>query len=140
MIINKSNATIINTKEIYIHDDVLLDLSFNRLDYKLSLLLSTYKDHTYTIDFTDVIGFEMTSCDFWGASPRIYSVMLISSENHSIIPKLKKNNFFSRTNASIEIENYMEIQIIFISGDELVVTCKQMEYNKTTENISQFES
>ena len=137
MIINKSNAAIINTKEIYIHDDVLLNLSFNRLDYKLSLLLSTIKDHTYTINFTGVIGFDMSSCDFWGASPRIYDIVLLNRENHTVIPKLISNNQFSQTDVSTEIDDYMEIEIIFISGDKLVVASKHMEYNKTgTDSIS----
>jgi len=34
MIIDASNGEIINTKEVYIHDDILEDFYFNRMEKK----------------------------------------------------------------------------------------------------------
>ena len=131
MIINKTNEAIINTKSIYIHDDILDDLKFNRKEHKLYLSLSTpTPKEMYTINFIDVLGFEMTSCDFWGWSPHIYDFASLTSEEYTIIPKLMKNEHFDSAIGCSEIEKYMEAKIIFISGDELVVACKSIEYNK----------
>lgn len=67
MIIDVSNAEIINTKEVYIHDDIFEELWFNREGKQLHLLiLKTEVYKSYTIDFFHIIGFEMTACDFGG--------------------------------------------------------------------------
>ena len=42
MIFNKNNYEIINTKEVYIHDDVLEQLSFDRENRKLILDMHKY--------------------------------------------------------------------------------------------------
>lgn len=131
MIINKTNEAIINTKSIYIHDDILCDLFFNRKEHKLYLsLLTAGKNDKYTINYLDVLGFEMTSCDFWGWSPHIYHFASLKLEEYTIIPKLMKNEHFDGAIGSSEIKEYMETKIIFNSGDELVVACKSIEYNK----------
>lgn len=131
MIINKANETIINTKEVYIHDDILLDLRFDRAEHKLSLLLSSSDERcTYTIDFFDVIGFEMSSCDFWGWSPHIYCFSSLKPEEYTIIPKLTKNEHFDSAIGLSQVERYIESLIKFISGDNLIVACKRIEYNK----------
>ena len=131
MIINKTNEAIINTKSIYIHDDILHDLVFNRKEHKLHLSLSTAsKNDIYTINYLDVLGFEMSSCDFWGWSPHIYHFVSLKLEEYTIIPKLMKNEHFDSAIESSDIKEYMETKIIFTSGDELVVACKSIEYNK----------
>lgn len=68
MIIDVNNGKIINSKEVYLHDDFLDDMRFNFLEKKLHLSVLYFKDRSYrySVDFLDVIGFEMSSCDFWG--------------------------------------------------------------------------
>ena len=74
MIINASNGQVINSKDVYLHDDILESMIFCR-DEKilhLSLVKTWPVEYEYSIDFFRVIGFEMTSCDFWGADLRIF--------------------------------------------------------------------
>lgn len=130
MIIDKTNATI-SSKDIYIHDDVVEELTFVRSEYKLTLLLSTHSaNRQYTIEFSDVIGFEMSSCDFWGSSSRIYDFVVLECKEYSVIPRLKQNQHFDSVIEPTEVNDYIEVKIIFISGDELAVACKRIEYNK----------
>jgi len=131
MIIDKINKDIINTKDVYIHDDIFLDLRFVRDKHRLCLLFATEDEtSTYEINFIDVLGFEMTSCDFWGWSPHVYSFVSIKSEEYTIIPRLMENKFFDYAFESFAIDEYIETKIIFTSGDELIVACKAIEYNK----------
>ena len=65
MVINSLNGNVINSNQVYIHDDILEELSFNRLEKKIHLsLLTEDRSERFSIDFLNVIGFEMTSCDF----------------------------------------------------------------------------
>lgn len=41
-----------------------------------------------SIVFLNVIGFEMTSCDFWGSSPHILDFEYVEPKDHTLIPKL----------------------------------------------------
>ena len=61
MRIDKSNATIINSESIYIHDDELILLQFDRNTNILTLFLkqSWPNEFEYTIEFIKVIGFEI---------------------------------------------------------------------------------
>lgn len=69
MEINSLNGQVINSRDVYIHDDIFERMIFHR-DKKI-LHLSLAKiwpvEYKYSIDFFQVIGFEMTSCNFWGA-------------------------------------------------------------------------
>lgn len=61
MIIDVNNGKIINSKEVYLHDDFLDDMRFNFLEKKLHLSVLYFRDRSYrySIDFLNVIGFEM---------------------------------------------------------------------------------
>lgn len=136
MIFNKNNYEIINTKEVYIHDDVLEQLSFDRENRKLILDMHKYcrikdnqwykVDEKYKIIYNDVLGFTMTSCDFWGASERIDTIWVHTSKDYILIPELQKRlvkESFSSYDISID---YIESMISFISGDRLRVVSKEI--------------
>ncbi len=129
MIIDASNGEIINTKEVYIHDDILEDFYFNRMEKKLNLTIlkdEVLSNKKFSIDFLHVIGFEMTACDFWGSSPHILDFEYVEHSHNTIIPKLfemKHNNdnpFCPLKNQ----EKYIETIITFSSGDLLKVACE----------------
>lgn len=128
MIIDASNGKIVNSKEVYIHDDVLEEFCFYRAEKKLHISVlkneSNYSK-SFSIDFMHVIGFEMTSCDFWGPSSRILDFEYVEKCNNTIIPKLfkiKDDNDYQDCTLSDQ-EKYIETIITFISGDRLRVAC-----------------
>ncbi len=61
---------------------------FNRRKKELHLILLKEEDKKFSIIFLNVIGFEMTSCDFWGSSPRILDFEYAEPKDTSLIPKL----------------------------------------------------
>ena len=131
MIIDTSNGNIINSKEVYINDDILEEFTFNRAEKKLHLSIvkeEKFNSVRFSIDFLNVIGFEMTSCDFWGRSPHILDFEYVEKDNTTIIPKLfemKNNNDYPFCALDIQ-EKYIETIITFISGDRLIIACKSI--------------
>ena len=130
MRIDASNGKIIDSKEVYIHDDILNELCFYRQEKRLKLIIVKPEDENdmFTIEFINVIGFEMTSCDFWGPSRRILDFEYIEKDDNTIIPKLfeiKDNNDYSSCTLSDQ-EKYIESVITFISGDQLRIACEEI--------------
>ncbi len=130
MIIDVSNGKIINSKEVYIHDNILEELCFNRTEKRLhlSVLKEEYNNKRFSIDFLNVIGFEMTSCDFWGSSPYILDFEYVEHNDNKIIPKLfeKKNNNDYPFCLLKDQEKYIETIITFASGDQLIIACERI--------------
>lgn len=127
MKIDNSNAHIISSKKAYIHDDVLETLMFERNKKEISLNMIDYSGcKKYTIVYKNVIGFFMTSCDFWGESSRILDFELVDSNDSIITSKLFKykidNGFVDSSPENYN--NYIETVITFVSGDKLEVACK----------------
>ena len=126
MKINKSNAEIINSKEVSIHDDFLLSFNFDRNAKKL--LLKFKKNYPikklYDMEFSNVIGFEMTACDFWGASICAFDFEYIDSNEQLLIPKLIDRFNQPGCHYTNAYEEYIETVITFTSGDSLRVACE----------------
>ena len=131
MIMDASNGNIINSKEVYIHDDILEEFTFNRAEKKLHLSIvkeEKFNSVRFSIDFLNVIGFEMTSCDFWDRSPRILDFEYVEKDNAIIISKvfeMKNSNDYPFCTLDIQ-EEYIETIITFISGDRLTIACKSI--------------
>ena len=131
MIIDASNGKIINSKEVYIHDDILEEFCFNRTEKKLHLSILKFEgfgSKRFSIDFLHVIGFEMTSCDFWGSSPHILDFEYVEKNDNVIIPKLfeiKDSNDCTYCTLNNQ-EEYIETKITFSSGDQLIIACKSI--------------
>ncbi len=131
MKINELNGRIIDTKEVYIHDDILHELIFCRLRKRMKLIIEKYEmqNKKYEIKFTNVIGFEMTSCDFWGRCAHILDFEYVEQDDRVIIPKLfkrKKLEFESSCDFLTEQGNYIETLITFSSGDQLRIACEEI--------------
>lgn len=130
MVINILNCEIINSNGVYIHDDILEEMLFNRTEKKLHLsILKAEESHKiFCIDFLNVIGFEMTSCDFWGASPHILDFEYVEECDNIIIPKLFEQK--KHTNCPfcslLDQEKYFETIITFTSGDWLRIACESI--------------
>lgn len=129
MKINELNGSIIDTKEVYIHDDILDELRFYRLEKRIKLIIEKELDETrkYVIEFINVIGFECTSCDFWGHSPHILDFEYVEPKDRIIVPKMfKKDNFYHGNSILTKQENYIESLITFISGDQFRIACEEI--------------
>lgn len=131
MIINVLNGEIINSKEVNIHDNILEGFCFNRIEKKLHLSILKEEKHNnkrFSIDFLHVIGFEMTSCDFWGASPYILDFEYVEYNDNTLISKLfdkKDNNDYPFCPLN-DREEYIETIITLTSGDQLIIACKSI--------------
>ena len=80
------------------------------------------------ITFNNVLGHEMVSCDFWGASPHILSWNVLTNAQRYLYPRyvneINKNGYvFARL---LPDERYMEVEILFTSGDKLTVLCQDI--------------
>ena len=130
MIIDVSCGEIINSKKIRIHDGILEEFCFKRTEkiLHLSILEEDFNDKIHSIDFLHVIGFEMTSCDFWGSSPHILDFEYVKHDEIIILPKLfdKRNNNDYPFCTLKDRENYIETVITFASGDQLRVACERI--------------
>ena len=129
MIINKSNCEIVNSSAIYLHDDLFLNLNYDK--DKKTIVVSAKKfenGESYEILFSNVIGVFSTGCDLWGKhSDTAFVDIFSNTDNQYLIPKLvefdEKDTYDSRLN----YENFIEIGFQFFSGDELIIACEQME-------------
>lgn len=130
MRIDVSNGVIINTKEVNVHDDLFHSLSFNRPERKLSLQLGKFADsQPYNITCFGVLGFEMTNCDFWGASAHIFDFQSIKRDEQILFPKLcrlrPELNVEGLGNLNRE-NDYLEILMTLSSGDQLRIVCESI--------------
>ena len=128
MTIDKTNADIINTKDVYLHDDVLLSLDFDRsakilrLEIKKNISLKKY-----VVEFINVIGFSMTACDFWGRSERICDLEFAEGSERKIVSELKKEWYATPgQEESFMYDNYIESVLVFISGDKLRIVSEKI--------------
>lgn len=66
MFITKKNLKELN--KISLHDSVLNDIIYVHSEKKIIINLeSEWEDYEYNLNFVDVLFYEMTCCDFWGA-------------------------------------------------------------------------
>ena len=128
MIIDASNKEIINTKAVYYHDDILTGFTFDRARKKLRLRISKWETEKRTeIIFQNVIGFAMSSCDFWGINDeRILGFCLLEPEQEVLIPKIYKKREKEECCPLKAREVYFETAMSFVTGDNLFVACERI--------------
>lgn len=129
MIITNSNAKIINSNVVDLHDDILKKLSFERETGTVELLIKkdNFKEQTYTMRFVGVLGFQMTSCDFWGKSPHILDFEYVKHNKEILLRYLQSMTEHEPMNPNCKLnkdENFIETVLTFGSGDKLTVVCE----------------
>lgn len=128
MQIDKSNRETFKS-EVYIHDSILDEFRFDRGKKHLHLQITdTYPClKQRSIDFFEVIGFEMSAGNYWGPSERILDFEYIVEEK-TLIPRLaekRKNDRWPDFDVA-DPSKYIELLITFVSGDTLRVACERM--------------
>lgn len=139
MLINEANGRIINSNSVYIHDDHLISMFFDRVSQKLTLMFQPFdkSNDQYSIQFIDVKSFQMTSCNFWGIdSARVLDWEYIESNKRELSAKLisqwENTTLFGREIPSYD--DFLETKILFASGDILQIVCKEVLYKKNIED------
>lgn len=95
----------------------------------LLLLGEREEDASLEIRFYDVLGYEMTSCDFWGPSPHVFGWSLVPDNERTLLPRFlskAQEHDFDQTSLQRNQE-YMEIEVQFTSGDTLTVLCGSID-------------
>ena len=132
MIISKKNLCIVNTSEVCFHDDILISVFFD--NGKKEIVLNCQKGSNskseYVVHFKNVIGFQMSSCDFWGASECIFDFECISDDDLILIPYLMKEWInIPKLNTTPNFDNFIEILFTLTSGDKLRIACEYFTIN-----------
>ena len=115
-----------------IHDYTFLNLKVNYK--KKSVQIEIQPPHTDAkkerIIFSNMIGLEMVSCDFWGSSPHILDLETLPSSKQKLIKSLfqeKSDNGYTFSRLSNE-SKFIEIVITFTSGDRLTIACEHVSW------------
>ncbi len=134
MLINAANQEIINTRDVYVHDSIFVDMTFDYQEKKF--YFNSKKNNPsgkiYSIIFFNVIEIDMVWCDFWGESHYILDWESVKVENQKLIKKLfteKNDNNYSNSRLNTEKE-YMESIITFKSGDHITIACEYVDYKE----------
>ncbi len=132
MIIDTSNINLIAERKLSIHDYIFVKMEFDYKSEKLSvsILDDNMNESPHTIEFCNIIGFEMQHCNFWGKSPHILDWEIAEENEEIIIPKLfdeKRKNDYDSSNL-VDGEKYIESIITFSSGDKLIVACSHIVF------------
>lgn len=122
-----------DANNVCVHDAVFLGFNYNYQENIIEFSCEEYfysKRHTFK--FNNVFGFQMKSCDYWGASPRIYAWELKDVSENIYTQALAsfrsdEKNIYSRMTDSNEV---LESTFILISGDELTIVCESIDYKE----------
>lgn len=138
MRIDYSNNNVINTTAVNFHDYILNDLCYDYQSRVLTMRLShPSSTHHAELKFCNVLGVEITACDFWGVSPHVFDWISIDACNQTLIPRLRKEQEekkyrFSNLKSS---SDYLETVLITSSGNRFLIACEYI----LTENVHSCE-
>jgi len=133
MKIDKTNAHIINSKDISFHDQLFLsfeyDITVKRITIKIR---DVCKEKTYTVVFDCVEGFEMTGGDCFGAEENAVHILdfeHIGDKDSQLLCELKKRILLYRDeqNCKKQVEDLIQTRFTFILGNSIDILCKCIE-------------
>lgn len=130
MVISIKNASIINKKDVYLHDDLFLYLHFARKEKVLGMQFKTkVSEEEYLIRFIDVIGFQSSSCEYWGGESYVLDFEYIEPKQQTLLPLIidKWNKDSATLFGPFPEDIYIETLFTFSSGDCFRICCKEIE-------------
>ena len=99
-----------------------------------------------SIRFIDVIGFQMFSDDMWiGPDNSIYNFYYDEQNPYELTNQIIQRRQIKENNVIKELskEDIIEVKFLLISGDLLIIACKEIEYDEAPlpqEEIEEVES
>ena len=131
MLINNSNSNIINSNSFSLHDAILQNLNFNYFEKKLTIQLGVdgIPNSYLELNFSETIGFNITSCDFWGKSPHVLDFEYIEKNECELLSSLRETKTEFPYNPLCKLnedEVFWECLFTFSSGDTLRVVCETL--------------
>lgn len=145
MIIDYKNGDIINSQDVYLHDDIFKNMTYDHSKNEICIELETEvlnfdreKQRKYCILFCNVIGIEATFCEFWGKSPHVFDFEFIDIKNEKLLPKLTNKASVESEKNSRHIDysklgsktNFIETLFTMTSGDHIRIVCEKIILNK----------
>ena len=127
------NATIQAASDFDAYSGIVHDMQCYAVNFAyenktlLLLLIGEHaEDASLEIRFNGVLGYEMTSCDFWGPSPHVFGWSLVPDNERALLPRyLAEAEEHGLDQTSIQRNReYMEIEVQFTSGDTLTLLCR----------------
>ena len=147
MIIN--NRNIHEANDISLHDayfeSFVFDRAYNRLetvvkpewpfaiqtDFNDNVSIEYTKLWRIRITCTDVSGTEISNCEYWGASPHIFSMSIISGGESLLVQRLFEDMKPEYKFCKLKSKNdYIEVLIEFSSGDKLRTACRSVQFSE----------
>lgn len=134
MKIAESNIDLFNTIDV-MHDKIIKQFIYDYKTHTLKLLFMDDVDIKifYSIDFYNVIGLEMNSCDLWGYSPHVDYFCYIEHAERKLIPKLRYEKSQTTTSPHCIFDSnkmYLEMVMAFVSGNIITIACESIEFYK----------
>lgn len=133
------NRTIVNMENVshcsaLLHDAKCEKWTFEYGSKTLTMLIKRGRDisSTQNIVFEGVYAHNMKSCDYWGPSPHLWGIELITPESSYLYKQLTDeiNNMCYATPFEDKAKELFEARIQFTSGDVLAVLCHRVMIDK----------
>ena len=83
------------------------------------------------ITCVDVIGTEMSNCEYWGASPYVFSLSILNGKKSHLVQRLFENMKPEYKFCKLKSkDDHIEVLIEFSSGDKLRVACSSVRFGE----------
>lgn len=145
MVINNENIHEVNN--ISLHDACFESFVFDRVHNRLETVVKPEWPFVVPPDFdssesfehaelkriritcVDVIGTEMSNCEYWGASPYVFSLSILNGKKSHLVQRLFENKKPEYKFCKLKSkDDYIEVLIEFSSGDKLRVACSSVRF------------
>ena len=128
MVINNENIHEVNN--ISLHDACFESFVFDRVHNRLETVVKPEWPFVVPPDF-DVIGTEMSNCEYWGASPYVFSLSILNGKKSHLVQRLFENMKPEYKFCKLKSkDDYIEVLIEFSSGDKLRVACSSVRFGE----------
>ena len=130
MKIYDSDSELIISRKIHLHDYIMTQLTFDRIknEMMIHLISDGCTPYPKVLKFFNVVGFEMSSCDFWGSSPHIFDFEYVCHDKRSVLPSLhrlgQEYGTIDPFCKILDTLDYIETRFTFSSGDRLNIACE----------------
>lgn len=135
MRIDYKNMSIINSNTFHLHDAVFIGFYYNY--EKCSIAFEAIEYHNrkkFTFLFSNVFGFMMQSCDFWGKSSRISSWYVPDINERKLIQTIltERKSEDIQNSRIINGRKIVESTLELCSGDTLIIACEYIEFDEVS--------